>query len=60
MNCKTKRCPNGKWPQIWTGPWRIHQKCGKFRGTIIDSSSQTKEVSIDRLKSLKSSDKRDY
>ena len=54
------RGTNGKWRQTWTGPWRIHQKCGKYRVTIIDSRGKSKEVSIDRLKSFKASDEKDY
>ena len=54
------RGQNGKWRQRWTGSWRIHQKCGKFRVTIIDARGKTKEISVDRLKSFKSGDERDY
>ena len=52
---------SGKWRQRWTGgPWRIHQRCGKFGVTIIDATEKTKDASIDRLKVFKASDGKDY
>ena len=55
-----QRGMNGKWRQRWTGPWRIDNKCGQYRVTIIDNQGKIKEVSFDRLKIFKQSEEKDY
>ena len=50
---------NGKWRQVWTGPWTIVDKIlpGKFKITGI--GGKTKEISGDRLKIFNRKDKED-
>ena len=47
---------NGKWRQMWTGPWQIASDPDDIHIQISDKKGKLREVSIDRLKSFKSSD----
>ena len=44
---------NGKWRQMWTGPWVIASDPSDLHVKLTDKKGNIKEVSIDRLKSFK-------
>ena len=51
------QCVNGKWRQVWTGPWTIVDQIlpGKFK--ISGIAGKTKDISGDRLKIFHRTDK---
>ena len=50
---------NGKWRQMWTGPWQIASEPDDIHIQIIDKDGKMREVSVDRLKTFKSNDYKD-
>ena len=50
---------NGKWRQMWTGPWQIASDKDNLHIQIADKDGKIREVSVDRLKTFKSSHYKD-